>query len=118
MDAAPTTPFHVVTNGAGGRIEVDGTDVTALVAGVELVVGFDQPSRLVLHRNAVPGTIEGDAIIEVATPGGDPADAVRALDPAVLRQRMLASPIDMATDTYAAMLEHVAAMLDETGPWT
>lgn len=58
----PPVPIRIDARPIGHSIEVNGQDVTGMVAAAELHLADNQPSVLTLHLIA-DGTIEGDAIV-------------------------------------------------------
>lgn len=99
-----TTPF-------GGRIEVNGDDVTDQVGLAEIRVANGQPTTLSLHLLA-DGKIEGDAVVHVIdhqpTPEGIDTDMVVAfldsIDPDRLDHDAL-NNADASSNLTAVMLD-------------
>lgn len=93
--------FEVIAGEVGGRLFIDGVDVSDRVDAIRVDVGRLDPTTVtVLHR---PGTaaIEGEAIIHVHEPAADtnPADAV----------------VEFLARVDAASLEHAALMAHTAG---
>ena len=115
MDTPATPlPFRITTDGAKGVIEVDGIDVADRVVGIEFVAGFGEHPKLVLHRAPGAGEIDGEAIVHVVDPEASAAAAVRALDPAVITEKMRTAELSMA-DSFEVAVQNVIADLLEAG---
>jgi hypothetical protein len=80
---------HAEINAVGrGKITVDGADVSGSLHGIEIVAGFSQPTRVVLHENAgVDLVIDGAVTIVRAQIGV--LDFLDEIDPDDLEQRTL-----------------------------
>lgn len=106
-----STGFRVDLTSTPPVVEVDGVDQAASIDGLQLVIGFGEPSRLVLHYRAT-GTATGTATVEAVSVA--PADAVRALDPGVIGPLILAAQEggDMAADPAAVTLDVIARALE------
>lgn len=110
-------PFRIDTTAAPPVVVVDGHDVADRVVGVELVMGFGAPTKLVLHQAAGAGTIEGvaevfaerDALTLAAM-----ASAVRDLDRDEVRDLVaeMMAHASMADDPIAQVVEAVARLLE------
>lgn len=107
--------FHVDTDPrTGSRLVVDGVDLSDKIAGLELAAGHGVGgNRLTLYVKPSVGSIDGYAVVEqiVAAP---PGDAIRNIDPQLVRQLHAERGLGTLTDDpYAAMLDIVADLLDQ-----
>lgn len=116
MDTTPLTPFRINMGDAlHGTVEVDGRDVSDHVAGLAFDAGHGNISRLTLHLRPTAGAIEGVAIVDqIVQEVGAVGDQVRRLDPEQVRQLVAERNLTLTDDPYAAMLEIVADLLDQT----
>ena len=112
MDTTPLTPFRITTDGLRGTVEVDGRDVTSQVAGLAFDAGNGDTARLTLQLVPHAGAIEGVAVVEQQL-GATTGDAVRQLDPELVRQLVAERNLTFTDDPYHAMLEVVADLLDQ-----
>ncbi|GEM_PF-7107365 len=97
-------PFRIQSDPIGGRIEINGHDITNNIEGVELYVGHDRAS--ILRVYAVPGTgvIEGAALVEQVADTSEVISAfLEAIDPDELDRDALANA-DASTNLTATML--------------
>ncbi len=110
--------FTIDANQVGGRIIVDGQDVSTQVAAADLRVGTTEPTVLSLHLTAV-GRIEGDGIVQVIADPADEADTICAflaqIDPDQLEQDALMVPGPAGTLT-APMLQVLAGYARGVAP--
>lgn len=113
MDATPLTPFRIVTDGVSTQVEVAGRDVTGHLAEVVFSAADRERPRLVLFTEPQHGAIEGVAVVEQQTIA-PPGDHVRQLDPELVRQLVAERGLTLTDDPYAATLEVVADLLDQT----
>lgn len=108
----PLTPFTIDARPGGGNITVNGETVHG-VSALRLDCADDAIPTLTLVTFA-EGTVEGEGNVEYETgPFGTPADLVRQLDPAEVRERVADLARTMRDDPYAAMLEVVADMIED-----
>lgn len=114
MDATPTTPFRITTDGMTTQVEVDGRDVSPHLAAVTFEAeGGPSLNHLTLHVRPQAGVIEGVAVIEQVGTGGALGDLIRQLDPSQIRA-LHAERMDTVTaDPYQAMLEIAADLIDQ-----
>lgn len=107
-------PFVIYAEGVGGRVEIDGEDVTARVAAIDLHISDTEPSVLTLHHKPGTGSVEGEAIIRLVAYDQTPADLIRAfldsVDPGALEQTVTET-MDWATSTGEAFLAALKALL-------
>lgn len=112
VDTTPLSPFRIITDGIRGTVEVDGRDVTSQVAGLAFDAGNGEVARLTLQLAPHAGVIEGLAVVEQQH-GATTGDAVRQLDPELVRQLVAERNLTFTDDPYNATLEVVADLLDQ-----
>lgn len=100
--------FKISADQIGGRVEVDGEDVTSKVGSAMVQVQADQPTVLLLHmKPGCEGTIQGEGIVEVATDRPD-ADVIceflSGIDPNTLQSDAL-NGLDAGQNTTEVMLQ-------------
>jgi hypothetical protein len=112
----PPVPFRVHADPIGGRVEVDGQDVTDHVRALHLDVGSNEVSTLVLELVPGTGPIEGVAIVQgiVGDPAATIVEFLASIDPSDLERQALAG--DLASGVIPAVLEVLARMAREH-PW-
>lgn len=111
-----TTPFSLAAQPVGGALVVNGEDVTGRARAWTITGGHDEPTRLTIELTPGEGAIEGEGVVEVLV-AGPAGDAVRALDPEVVRERA-APRLGYDGNAIATYLEVIAAMVDEAGAET
>ncbi len=107
------TPFRIDAQPVGGRITINGEDVTDRVAAAELRVGRYDPTVLTLHHLDGAGPIEGEGIVQVVEADDrDDADIICAfleqIDPVQLEQDALMAQTAAGTLT-GPMLQMLCA---------
>ncbi len=111
MDTPPrTVAYRIDATVTPAVVEVDGVDIAEQISGVTVHLGYGQPTRLLIEEQR-PGSLTGTAIVEVTRTGQDPVDAIRALDPAVVEEAVMAS--DLPEDTMAG--NYLAVIADMVG---
>jgi len=112
----PTSrPFRIDAALLGGRVAIDGVDVSDGLLGWELIGGApDRPTRLLLHV-AGEGVVTGEGIVETIldAPSGD---QVRALDASKIRAAFAARSQGLGESAAAVYRDVIADMLDQAGP--
>lgn len=64
------TRFKIEAKPVGGRLAVDGEDVSDHVRGVTVQLGVDQPTRVIVElRPGADGVLTGDGVVEVVRNG-------------------------------------------------
>lgn len=99
--------FRLEVTPFGGRIHVNGEDVTDRVGIAELRVADGQPSTLTLHHIG-EGSIEGEGIVNISNTADDAAEIIcgflESIDPDQLDADAL-NNADSATNLTAVMLK-------------
>ena len=115
MDTTPLTPFRITTDGIRGTVELDGQDVSPQVSALSFELDARTPgARLRILTAPMKGAIEGVAIVDqVVQEIGATGDAVRQLDPEVIRQLVAERNLTFTDDPYNATLEVIADLLDQ-----
>lgn len=105
-------PFVIRADAIGGRIEVDGEDVTDRVTAADLHFGEHEPSVLTLHHRPGSGPVEGEGIVQLVDYLENPVELIRrfldSVDAAALEQAALES-LDYDSSTAEAF---IAALKD------
>lgn len=101
-----TATFEVKATPVGGRVHVNGKDVTPKIGAAEIRIADGQPTTLVLFLNG-HGTVEGEGIVEVINPAEADAEVICAflagIDPDQLDSDAL-NGADASMNLTAAML--------------
>lgn len=114
-DTTPTPrTVAIVTDGTHGSIHVDGHDVSDRINAfsIDWNTGYGPLPVVTIQKAAASVDFHGLALIEVAVPIAS-GDAVRALDPEEVGERVAGACLDMSQGLYATVLDVIGAMVDE-----
>lgn len=104
--------FRIDADQIGGRVEVDGEDVTAKLDAAHLRIQANQPTVLMLHlKPGCEGAIEGEGIVEVAVDRPDAeviCEFLAGIDGAAL-ERAAMNGCDASQSPTAVMLDVLQA---------
>ena len=87
-----TAHFQIAAQPVGGRIHINGTDVTGKVGAVEMRLGEAEVTVVTLHllAGAEGSTIEGRGVVQVVAEGGGRTQVIEeflaTVDPAELEK--------------------------------
>lgn len=105
-------PYKITTGAVGGRLVIDGEDVTDRVDAFGLRVGRTEPTVLSLHLIPGAGDIEGEGLVHVVADPRDEADIIceflAQIDPGMLEADVLQRN-DVGGSFTGPMLEQLAA---------
>ncbi len=114
-----TARFAIDAQAVGGRIVVNGEDLSNQVVAAELRLAPTSPTALTLHMVPVAGLIEGEGIVQIAAEQPDDAEVIcaflAAVDPTQLEQDALMNPGPSGTLT-ATMLQVMAGYARGVAP--
>jgi hypothetical protein len=82
------TRFRIHADPVGGKVELDGRDVTDRVAGLRLDMAAGEPTVLTLETRGQGGEIEGEGIVQVQSADGAGA-FLAGIDPTTLEKAAL-----------------------------
>lgn len=120
MEAAPAVPFRIDAAPVGGRLVVDGKDLTSKTHALTLAMGHGQATVLTIETGPGVGVIEGVAIVQQVDQGQpiefDPAEVaalVRTIDPLLVRELMEQRQLPVTADQYAATIDIIAGLIEQ-----